>query len=183
MHYTPRIVFAHTRLTIMSGPLMPCLETIHLPMMWTYIKLFYSVTSKVQQIFIFPPLFNPPVDAIGNPERHVRNARDHAHNPSYYCLLTLHICMVLFFTHIPFVVNHTINATPPERLQHCVCWSIAIVDGALYWYMFSPALSKPSMRFVLRDDFFLFFNMTCKNIWNLDQNNLHAFASIPIEWF
>ena len=29
-----------------------------------------------------------------------------------------HICMVLFFTHIPFVVNHTINATPPERLQH-----------------------------------------------------------------
>jgi len=25
--------------------------------------------------------------------------------------------MVLFFTHIPFVANHTINATPPERLQ------------------------------------------------------------------
>jgi len=25
--------------------------------------------------------------------------------------------MVLFFTHIPFVVNHTINATPPEGLQ------------------------------------------------------------------
>jgi len=28
-----------------------------------------------------------------------------------------HICMVLFFTHIPFVVNHTFNATLPERLQ------------------------------------------------------------------
>ena len=28
------------------------------------------------------------------------------------------LMMVLFFTHIPFVVNHTINATPPERLQH-----------------------------------------------------------------
>jgi len=26
--------------------------------------------------------------------------------------------MVLFFTHIPFVVNHIINATPLERLQH-----------------------------------------------------------------
>jgi len=25
--------------------------------------------------------------------------------------------MRLFFTHIPFVVNYTINATPPERLQ------------------------------------------------------------------
>jgi len=25
--------------------------------------------------------------------------------------------MVLFFAHIPFVVDHTINATPPGRLQ------------------------------------------------------------------
>ena len=25
--------------------------------------------------------------------------------------------MVFFFTHIPFVVNHTINAALPERLQ------------------------------------------------------------------
>jgi len=25
--------------------------------------------------------------------------------------------MVLFFTHIPFVVNHTIKATPLERFQ------------------------------------------------------------------
>jgi len=31
-----------------------------------------------------------------------------------------HIYMVLFFTHIPFVVKHTINATPPERLQQNV---------------------------------------------------------------
>ena len=36
----------------------------------------------------------------------------------FHCLFAPHICMVLFFTHIPFVVNHTINATPPERLQH-----------------------------------------------------------------
>jgi len=28
-----------------------------------------------------------------------------------------HIHIFLFFAHIPFVVNHTINATPPERLQ------------------------------------------------------------------
>jgi len=34
-----------------------------------------------------------------------------------YCLLAPHICTVLFFSHIPFVMNHTINATPPERLQ------------------------------------------------------------------
>ena len=38
----------------------------------------------------------------------------------FYCLFAPHICiicMALFFTHIPFVVNHTTNATPPERLQ------------------------------------------------------------------
>ena len=28
-----------------------------------------------------------------------------------------HAYIFLFFAHIPFVVNHTINATPPERLQ------------------------------------------------------------------
>jgi len=28
-----------------------------------------------------------------------------------------HIYISLFFAHIPFVVNHTFNATPPERLQ------------------------------------------------------------------
>jgi len=28
--------------------------------------------------------------------------------------------MVLFFTHIPFVVDHTINATPLERLQNLI---------------------------------------------------------------
>jgi len=37
----------------------------------------------------------------------------------YYRLFAPHICTVLFFTHIPFVGNRTINATPPERLQHC----------------------------------------------------------------
>jgi len=31
------------------------------------------------------------------------------------CLRSVHI--VFFFMHIPFVVNHTINAMPPERLQ------------------------------------------------------------------
>jgi len=30
--------------------------------------------------------------------------------------------MVLFFLHIPFGVNHTINATPPERWQHYLLW-------------------------------------------------------------
>jgi len=35
--------------------------------------------------------------------------------------------MVLFFTHIPFVVNHTINATPPERLQQLQCHEFVLL--------------------------------------------------------
>jgi len=31
------------------------------------------------------------------------------------------VYVLLFFAHIPFVVNHTFIATPPERLQH---WSL-----------------------------------------------------------
>ena len=60
------------------------------------------------------------------------NNRDHARNlPSRTLIIMFnrsHVnigralaratsTMALFFTHIPFVVNHTINATPPERLQ------------------------------------------------------------------
>ena len=43
--------------------------------------------------------------------------RDYTPRSLYYCLFAPHICMVLFFTHIPFVVNNTNSATPPERLQ------------------------------------------------------------------
>jgi len=46
------------------------------------------------------------------------NNRVHMPWSLYDCLFATHICMVLFFTHIPFVVNHTFNSTPPERLQH-----------------------------------------------------------------
>ena len=35
----------------------------------------------------------------------------------YYYLFVPPICMVLFYTHIPFVVIHTFNAAQPERLQ------------------------------------------------------------------
>ena len=45
------------------------------------------------------------------------NNRVHMPRSLYFCLFASHICMVLFFTHIPFRANHTINATPPERLQ------------------------------------------------------------------
>ena len=43
--------------------------------------------------------------------------QDHTIGITLLLLLRATYIMVLFFTHIPFVVNHTINATPPERLQ------------------------------------------------------------------
>ena len=48
---------------------------------------------------------------------HVSIVRASTPRSLIYCLFAPHLCMVLFFTHIPFVVNHTINATPPEGLQ------------------------------------------------------------------
>jgi len=43
--------------------------------------------------------------------------RDHASQSLLLLLARLTYIMVLFFAHIQFVVNYTINATPPERLQ------------------------------------------------------------------
>jgi len=43
--------------------------------------------------------------------------QDHSIGITLLLLVRATYIMLLFFTHIPFVVNHTINATPPERLQ------------------------------------------------------------------
>jgi len=45
------------------------------------------------------------------------NNRNHAQQSLLLLLARATYIMVLFFTHIPFMVNHTINAMPPERLQ------------------------------------------------------------------
>jgi len=45
------------------------------------------------------------------------NNRDHASQSLLLLLAGATYIKVLFFAHTPFVANHTINATPPERLQ------------------------------------------------------------------
>jgi len=71
-------------------------------------------------------------------------------NLSYYCLLALHIYMVLFFTHIPFVVNQTINATPPERLQqHPLLFTTNRTDRTFFvWRLNSTFTSWSQHHFV-----------------------------------
>jgi len=69
---------------------------------------------------IFPLLRSEIPSGICAKLRTVAATNNRVHMPwsLYYCLFAPHKCMVLFFTHIPFVVNHIIDATPPERLQH-----------------------------------------------------------------
>jgi len=59
-------VFANTRLTVVSGPLMPCRETICIVFetLRIFISLCYPIASNVWcflQIFIHPQLFNTRV--------------------------------------------------------------------------------------------------------------------------
>jgi len=49
--------------------------------------------------------------------------------------------MVLFFAHIPFVVNRTFNATPTERLQHMPKW---FSQGRMYGGIGEIAHLKPA---------------------------------------
>ena len=86
---------------------------------WIIFTRILNLRLKSQQSCLVQ-LFNGFV-AIGNPERHVRKAshrgsKQQQRSCSQSLLLLLArptYIMVLFFTHIPFVVNHTINARPP----------------------------------------------------------------------
>jgi len=103
------------------------------------------------------------VVAIGNPERicaklrTVAASNNRVHMPwsLYYCLFVPHICMVLFFTHIPFAVNHIINATPPERLQqHPLLFTTNRTDRTFFvWRLNSARRSHPGhSTIVLRSE-------------------------------
>ena len=59
--------------------------------------------------------------------------------------------MVLFFTHIPFVVNHTINATPPQRLQqHPLLYTTNHTDRTFFvWKLHSTRPPHPGHSTIL----------------------------------
>ena len=70
------------------------------------------------------------------------NNRDHASQSLLLLLARATYIMVLFFTHIPFVVNHTINATPAERLQqHPLLFTTNHTD--LTFFMWRPNSARP----------------------------------------
>ena len=79
------------------------------------------------------------------------NNRVHMPWSLYYCLFAPHICMVLFFTHIPFVVNHIINATPPEMLQqHPLLFTTNRTNRTFFvWRLNSAQPSQPGHSTIL----------------------------------
>ena len=85
--------------------------------------------------------------------RTVAESNNRVHMPwsLYYCLFEPHICMVLFFTPIPFVVNHTINSTPPERLQqHPLLFTTNRTDRTFFvWRLNSARPSHPDHSTIL----------------------------------
>jgi len=90
---------------------------------------------------------------------HVNISRASTPRSLFYCLFAPHICMVLFFTHIPFVVNHTFNSTPPERLQQ---YFIAVKNILLHAYCMLMYACQ----------------MWCRNKWSLVLP-VNAFIMLP----
>jgi len=87
------------------------------------------------------------------------NNRDHPTGSLYYCLFG-HIRIFLFFTQIPFVVNHAINTTPPpERLQqHPLLFTTNHTDRTFFvWRLNFARPSHPGHRTIL---------LTCLSICN-----------------
>jgi len=85
--------------------------------------------------------------------RTVAGSNNRVHMPCslYYCLFAPHICMVLFFTYIPFEVIHTINATPPERLQqHPLLFATNRTDRTFFvWRLNTARPSHPGHSTIL----------------------------------
>jgi len=79
------------------------------------------------------------------------NNRDHASQSLLLLLACLTYIMVLFFAHIPFVLNHTINATPPERLQqHPLLFTTNRTDRTFFvWRLNSARPSHPGHNTIL----------------------------------
>jgi len=132
--------------------------------------------------------------AIGNPERHVRKASHHGNKQQYRSCVAIslrmlvvmfnrshvsigrasthsiiacshHIYVLLFFAHIPFVVKHTINATPPERLQQAlgqVIWAKMAKNLPHLWHHSQRAETKKQI-------FFIADSKTCRVFWGLEQ--------------
>ena len=70
------------------------------------------------------------------------NKGDHPTRSLYYCLFVPQIYMGVVLRHITFVVDHTFNATPTEKLQHFQIWKFWYIFRVLGIYIFDLAYVK-----------------------------------------
>jgi len=80
----------------------------------------FSISTVISAVYL-PSISYANSAVIGKPERqereasHTVTASNHRDRSIIAC--SHHIYVVLFFAHIPFVVNRTFNTTPMKRLQ------------------------------------------------------------------
>jgi len=99
-------------------PFLRCHSLLRLPLPVEKVKLRLPTIAMIMRtMFLLLPSEIPSGMCAKLRTVAASNNRVHARN-LLLLLARATYTMVLFFTHIPFVVKHIINATPPERLQH-----------------------------------------------------------------
>ena len=117
-------------------------------------------------------LFNRSQSSIG---------RDHTPQSLLLLLARATHMMVLFFPHLPFVVNHTINATPPERLQqHPILFTTNHTNRTFFvWRLNSARPSHPGYSTILlRSDIPSGMCAKLRTVAAASNNREHALQSL-----
>ena len=93
-------------------------------LIFSYIKskvcLWQQATREITRSLLLSPLVRTINCSLALPSQALLEVTrlDHSIGITLLLLVCATYVWVLFFTHIPFVVNRTMNVTPIERLQH-----------------------------------------------------------------
>jgi len=108
--------------------------------------------------------------------------------PVALCLLTRHdhsivACsrhkhILLFFAHIPFVVNHTFNATPTDRLQHN-----RFYGRSIFLYLFRAILGKFGQKLFAPPEICLLLHLWLKVTEKFSLSISRTVRNSLVQWF
>jgi len=96
----------------------------HSPDIWFFqmlnenVCLWQQATIEITRSLLSSPLLSTVNCSLASQALLEVTRLDHSIGITLSLLLCATYIWVLFFTHIPFVVNRTMNATPTDRLQH-----------------------------------------------------------------
>jgi len=91
-----------------------------------------------------------------------------------------HIDIFLFFAHIPFVVNHTINATPPERVAtppivYNSCYTTACKRNVSQWTL--PIIWETLLVSLMLSNRNSYFTMACRAFYTQICNGIVSYLN------